>query len=436
MAQVKQATIRQSKSLTGLALHTGNKVKMTLKPAPANSGLVFCRTDLDDKPTVAVHVDNVKQVERATTLGEGNLKIHTVEHLLSALRGCQIDNVVVELDANEPPILDGSAAGFVELIQSCGREEQHATVSFFELREPVRVEGKDGAYMIAWPGETFAVSAVNANHLNKYTQHRHWDERSGNYAGEIARARTFVFYEEVEPLMEKGLIKGGSLENAIVIRGEAILAKEPLRYEDEFVRHKILDIIGDLALFPLRLKAHIYACKPSHALNVQLAQAIHKQYQRYQAQMRPVDYPMSGDSGLDSKDIMKILPHRYPFLLVDRVLRFEGDLKAVAQKSVTLNEPYFQGHFPGHPVMPGVLQLEAMAQVASIIVLRMPEFAGRLGYFMSADKVKFRKPVVPGDTIIMHVELTKARSKIAKASGQVFVNGEVVSEAELMFTVI
>jgi UDP-3-O-[3-hydroxymyristoyl] N-acetylglucosamine deacetylase/3-hydroxyacyl-[acyl-carrier-protein] dehydratase len=202
------------------------------------------------------------------------------------------------------------------------------------------------------------------------------------------------------------------------------------------VRHKIFDIIGDLALFPLRIKAHIHACKPSHALNVELAKAIYKQYKNYIAQLMPVENIPTGEGALDINEVMKILPHRYPFLLVDRILRFEGNHKATGQKSVTINEPFFQGHFPGHPIMPGVLQLEAMAQVASILMLRQTGNAGRLGYFMSADGVKFRKPVMPGDTLLINVELLKARGKIAKANAVCTVNGEVVSEAELMFALV
>jgi UDP-3-O-[3-hydroxymyristoyl] N-acetylglucosamine deacetylase/3-hydroxyacyl-[acyl-carrier-protein] dehydratase len=436
MASLKQTTIREAKSVKGHALHTGSEVTLTVKPAAANSGYVFKRIDLPDEPTVTAHIDNVKQVERATTLGEGSVKIHTVEHLLSALRGCGIDNAVIELDANEPPIGDGSGRLFIELIEKAGKQELDAVVAEYELHEPVRVTGRDGSYLIAWPSDRFEVSCTNANHLGKHTQYRTWNPETGNYAKEIAPARTFVFYEEVQSLMEKGLIKGGSLENAVVIRGDAILSREPLRFEDEFVRHKILDIIGDLSLFPVRLKAHIYAVKPSHALNVELAREIYKQYKQRLAQRMPFEQQLAGEGGMDTADIMKILPHRPPFLLVDRILGFEGDNKIIGQKAVTMNEPFFPGHFPGHPVMPGVLQVEAMAQVASILLCRASGVAGKIGYFMSADKVKWRKPVVPGDTLIIEVELTRARGKIARAYGVCRVKNEIVSEGELMFGLI
>src|ERR1700733_7383504 len=436
MASLKQTTVREAQSVKGFALHTGSDVTLTVKPAAANTGYIFKRIDLPDEPTVAAHIDHVKQVERATTLGEGSVKIHTVEHLLSALRGCGIDNALIEINANEPPIGDGSGRLFIELLEKAGKTELDAPVAEYELNEPIRVTSRDGGYLIAWPSDRFEISCTNANHLGKHTQFRTWNPETGNYAKEIALARTFVFYEEVQPLMEKGLIKGGSLENAVVIRGDAILSREPLRYEDEFVRHKILDVIGDLSLFPVRLKAHIYAVKPSHALNVELAREIYKQYKQRQAQRMPFEAAPMGDGSMDTQDIMKVLPHRFPFLMVDRILGFEGNIKAVGQKAVTMNEPFFPGHFPGHPVMPGVLQVEAMAQVASILLFKNTGVGGKIGYFMSADKVKWRKPVLPGDTLIIEVEMTKFRGKIAKATGLCRVKGEVVSEAELMFGIV
>jgi UDP-3-O-[3-hydroxymyristoyl] N-acetylglucosamine deacetylase/3-hydroxyacyl-[acyl-carrier-protein] dehydratase len=436
MAVRKQTTVARAASIKGEALHTGNHVTVTLKPAAADTGYIFKRLDAPDEPTIAAHIDHVKQVERATTLGEGNLKIHTVEHLLSALRGSGIDNALIEIDANEPPIGDGSARIFLQLIEQAGREELEANQHTFSLREPVCVRGKDGGYLAAFPSDKFEISCTNANHTGQHTQYLHWQETGHDYAKEIGQARTFCFYEEVQPLLEKGLIKGGSLENAVVIRGDTVLSREPMRYADEFVRHKILDIIGDLALVPVRLKAHIMAAKAGHALNVELGKAIYKQYKSHQAQVMPLSVMAEDSTSLDVNDVMKIIPHRYPFLLVDKILRIEGETKGVGQKSVTINEPFFQGHFPGHPVMPGVLQLEAMAQVASVILLKQRNTPGRVGYFMSADNVKFRKPVLPGDTLMIHIELTKNRGKIGKALGQCMVNGEVVSEGELTFALI
>jgi len=430
-----QTTIEREASLQGSTLHTGNKVRITLKPAEADTGYVFKRIDLPDAPTISAAVELVKQVERATTISEGAVKIHTVEHLLSALRGLGIDNVLIEMDSNEPPIGDGSADLFVQLIDKAGKKELTVPRTYFELREPLYVYGKDDSYMIALPHDGYKVTCTNANHTGFFTQFQTVDLTAESYRTEISKARTFVFYEEVQPLLEKGLIQGGSLENAIVIRGESVLSKDPLRYQNEFVRHKILDIIGDLTLCPVHIKAHIIAAKPSHGLNVEMAKALTKAYKRYLSQLMPVEYIPVGEGALDINEVMHILPHRYPFLMVDRILKFEGETRATGCKAVTINEPFFQGHFPNHPVMPGVLQLEAMAQVASILMLRRSENAGRIGFFMSADNVKFRKPVLPGDTLIIQVELTKSRGKIGKAVAQCTVSGELVSEGELSFVI-
>jgi UDP-3-O-[3-hydroxymyristoyl] N-acetylglucosamine deacetylase/3-hydroxyacyl-[acyl-carrier-protein] dehydratase len=251
---------------------------------------------------------------------------------------------------------------------------------------------------------------------------------------EIAPARTFVFYEDVKPLMDKGLIKGGSLENAVVVRGDNVLSKEPLRFRDEFVRHKILDIVGDLSLFGRPIRGHVIAVKPGHGPNTDLARLVAKQFARQMALVPPGVTPKGGDV-LDVNDVMKLLPHRYPFLMVDRVVSIDEN-KCTGVKSVTMNEQFFQGHFPGQPIMPGVLQLEAMAQVGSILLLRLPGQAGKIGFFMSADGVKFRKPVVPGDTLFIEVEMTQRKRAVAKAKGRCIVNGEVVSEAEMLFGIV
>lgn len=435
MPATVQTTVEREASVEGSSLHTGNKVTLTLRPAPADTGYVFRRIDLKDQPTLTAHVSLVNQVERSTTLSDGALKIHTVEHLLSALRGCDIDNAIIDMDSNEPPIGDGSSEIFVQLIGRAGRATLAQPRTTFELKEPLIVEGKNGAFIAAFPHDGFKVSCTNANHTGYFTQYFSTEVTPETYPKDIAKARTFVFYEEVQPLLEKGLIKGGSLENAVVIRGDSLLSKDPVRYPEEFARHKILDIVGDLALFPLRLKAHIVAAKTSHALNVEMARAIAKSHRKYLSQLMPVENIPLGESALDVNQVMKILPHRYPFLMIDRVLKFEGENKAVGLKSITINEPFFQGHFPGLPVMPGVLQLEAMAQLASILFLRKTDDAGRIGFFMSADNVKFRKPVTPGDTLLIHVELVKSRGKIAKAAGQCTVNGEVVSEGEMTFAI-
>ena len=284
------------------------------------------------------------------------------------------------------------------------------------------------------PDDKFRVSCTQAGPNNRFTQFFSAEISPALYEREIALARTFVFYEEVAPLMEKNLIRGGSLENAIVVRGDAVLSKEPLRFADEFARHKILDIIGDLALIGTRIRGHIIAVKPGHAVNAELARAIVKQHAKITALSVPRTFP-PGEGGLDINQVMEILPHRFPFLMVDRILGFEGETKCTGLKTVTVNEPYFAGHFPGHPVMPGVLQVEAMAQVASILLMKLAKSSSRIGYFMSADEVKFRKPVFPGDTLFIHAELIKARSnRLAKAHCSCVVNKAVVSEGDLMFT--
>jgi UDP-3-O-[3-hydroxymyristoyl] N-acetylglucosamine deacetylase / 3-hydroxyacyl-[acyl-carrier-protein] dehydratase len=430
-----QQTLASSASLAGSALHTGEKVTLTLHPAPAGFGRKFKRSDLPDEPIIEAKVENVKTVERATTIAEGAVKVHTVEHVLAALAGMGVDNALIEMDANEPPIGDGSAHPYVELIKKAGVVAQEAHRPFFQVNEPMHLETKSGSLMTIVPDDKFRVSCTHAGPDGRFTQFHSTEITPAIFEREIARARTFVFYEDVKPLMDKGLIQGGSLENAIVIRGEAVLSKEPMRYKDEFVRHKILDIVGDLALFGRPIKGHVIAVKPGHGPNTDLVRALSKRHAQTMAMVPPTVTPKGG-AVFDAQDLMKMLPHRYPFLMVDRIIGFEGEMKCTGVKNVTMNEPFFQGHFPGHPVMPGVLQLEAMAQVASIIILRLPGQAGRIGYFMSADEVKFRKPVVPGDTLFIHVEMTRARGKIAKATGRCVVNNEVVSEAELMFAFI
>ena len=426
-----QQTLARSVSLTGSSLHTGGAVTLTLHPAAAGQGRRFRRKDLADEPTIEARVDNVKTVERATTIAEGGVKVQTVEHVLSALAGMGVDNVVIEMDANEPPIGDGSALPYLQLIQQAGVVEQAASRPVFEVTEPIHLETKSGSLMTIVPDTAFRISCTQVGPDGRFTQFYSTEITPEIYAKEIAPARTFVFYEDVKPLMDKGLIKGGSLENAVVIRGDSVLSKEPMRFKDEFARHKVLDIIGDLSLLGRDIRGHVIAVKPGHGPNTELARALAKQHARTAALMPPAVIPKGGDV-LDVNDVLRLLPHRYPFLLVDRV-SMEGDDRCTGIKQVTINEWYFQGHFPNHPVMPGVLQLECMAQVGSILLLRQPGNAGRIGYFMSADSVKFRKPVFPGDTLVIEVTITHRKRVVMKTKGRCLVNNEVVSEAEMMF---
>ena len=429
-----QMTFAKSAAVSGTSLHTGEKVTLKVQPAPPDSGIKFRRKDLQEEPMIDARIENLKTVERATTIGEGSVRVHTVEHVLAALSAMGIDNAIVEMDANEPPIGDGSAQPFVELIKKAGVVAQETPRRFFHVREPLHVESKTGAMIVLLPDDKFRISCTQAGPNGRFTQFFSTEISPAIFEREIAPARTFVYYEDVQPLMEKNLIKGGSLENAVVVRGDAVMSKEPLRFADEFARHKILDIIGDLALTGQRIRGHIIAVKPGHAINAELARAITKEQAKTIAMSPPRQFP-PGEGGLDINEVMQILPHRYPFLMVDRILGFEGEMKCTGVKSISINEPYFQGHFPGHPVMPGVLQVEAMAQVASVLLMRIAKSASRIGYFMSADSVKFRKPVFPGDTLFIQAEITKARGgRIAKASCCCMVNDAVVSEGELMFT--
>ncbi len=324
----------------------------------------------------------------------------------------------------------------MELIKAAGLKEQEAPRGIFEIREPIYQETRDGTILTILPDKKFRISCTNVGPGGRHTQYYSTEINPETYEKEIAAARTFVYYEDIAPLMEKGLIKGGTLEAAIVVRGESLLSKQPLRFPDEFVRHKILDIVGDLMLSGKRILGHVIAVRPGHGPNTELARSITKEYNQMRSMVPAALNLPSGEAVLDINEVMNILPHRYPFLMVDRIIGFEGETKCRGVKNVTINEPYFQGHFPGHPIMPGVLQLEAMAQVASIVLLRMPGNEGKIGYFMSADKVKWRRPVLPGDTVVIDTEILKAKRSIATALGRCTVNGQVVSEAELMFSLV
>ena len=430
-----QHTIAAPASLEGTSLHTGQKVTLTIKPAPADHGFKFRRVDLPDQPFIDADVSKVQTVERATTLAEGSVKVHTVEHILSALTGMGIDNALIEMDANEPPIGDGSSAPYVELIKSVGRTEQNKPSKVWEIREPIHFDNKNGSTITIVPDKEFRVSLTNIGPDGRFTQFFSTVVTPETYEKEIAPARTFVYYEDVKPLLDKGLIKGGSIENAVVIRGEEIMSKEPMRFDNEFARHKTLDLIGDLMLGGKRITGHVICVRPGHGPNTEMAKILQTEYTRMRSMVPPLSIP-SGEAVLDINDITKILPHRYPFLLVDRVVDFEGDNKCTGVKNVTMNEPFFPGHFPDHPIMPGVLQVEAMAQVASILMLRKPENQGKIGYFMSADNVKWRRPVLPGDTLFIEAEILKIRRNIGFATCRCLVNGEVVSSGDLKFALL
>ena len=443
---MKQRTILREATLAGKSLHTGKEVRLTLKPAPVNAGYVFRRTDLYGKPELRPLVQSVaEELVRSTDIASGHTRIHTVEHVLSALSGCGIDNVVIEMDASEPPIMDGSAKHFVNLIQQAEPTEQEADREAFVLDQPISVtEGNRS--IIALPHDGLRITCTSADDRGIHTQHLSLDINPESYIAGIAPARTFTIYEDIEPLLKMGKIQGGSLDTAIVIKGDKILSKEPLRFVDEFVRHKILDIVGDITLLGRPLKAHLVAVRPGHALNARLTAKLHE---RMSAPPKPKPEKVAevkgssarmvraSESSLDIRRILDILPHAYPFVLIDRVVEFISPDELRAIKNVTFNEPFFQGHFPGNPVMPGVLQVESMAQAAGILMLRRVSAEGKVAFFMSADKVKFRAPVVPGDQLEIHVVLTKTRgNKLAVAQGTCQVAGKTVSSAELMFSIV
>jgi UDP-3-O-[3-hydroxymyristoyl] N-acetylglucosamine deacetylase/3-hydroxyacyl-[acyl-carrier-protein] dehydratase len=436
----QQQTIKRAVSFSGIGIHTGSKVNMTWKPAPVDHGIKFVRVDLDSKPVIEPHIRNIRDVTRWTTIGSDHSVIHTVEHVLATLNGYGIDNLLIELDGNEPPVGDGSSKPFVQMVKQADIQPQEGKREIFQPREVVHVEVGD-SMAIVLPSEQLRVSCtIHFGKPGLDAQFLSLAVEPETFETQISPARTFAFYEEIQYLIDKGLIKGGSLENAVLIRNESILATEPLRFRDEFVRHKILDIVGDITLLGRPLAAHIVVIRPGHALNAELTKALARLVEKQEPTVAfAPPLPAGAGTGEAAMDVMKLLnimPHRYPFLLVDRILKIEGEEKIVGLKNVTINEPFFQGHFPGHPIMPGVLQLEAIAQVAGVLMLGAAENAGKVAYFMSANNVKWRKPVRPGDQLIIEVEMGKARGKIGKAKGICKVAGEIVSEAEVMFSIV
>ena len=438
---LNQQTLNRPASFSGIGLHSGNRVNMTILPAPANSGVRFRRVDLEGSPEIEARVENVAETTRSTTLARGNVKIHTVEHVLAALAGYGIDNAVIELDSNEPPIADGSSREFCKIIQAAGIVPQAEKRESYLPTEPIELETGESV-MTLFPDEGFKITCTSADKMGRFTQFYSTEITPKSWERELSHARTFCFYEEIEHLIKNNLIKGGSLENAVVIRDDAVLTTEPLRYPEEFVRHKMLDIVGDLSLLGRPVRGHLIAVRPSHAANCEMVRQIFAQMTKplraaqtfspppaNRAAAEPV---AAADGAMEIEQMMKLIPHRPPFLFVDRIAKIEGN-KITGVKNVTINEGYFQGHFPGHPIMPGVLQLEAMAQVAGVLLLKQVEAANQVAYFMSAENVKWRRPVLPGDTLIIEVELTKIRGRIGKAKGICKVGGEIVSEAEVTF---
>ena len=425
---MQQRTLRGVVKMSGKGLHTGEDVSVALRPASENHGIVFQVKDVHIPASIA-YIDDLV---RGTTLSKDGVKVHTIEHLLSALFGLGIDNVLVEVGGSEIPILDGSAKPWVEALLKCGFENQSAERIYWEITEPVSIEEADRSIMI-FPSDDFRITCTSTDDRKTHTQHLSLAIDPETYAQEIANARTFTTYEDIEPLIKMGKIKGGTLDCAIVIKGDKLLSNEPLRYADEFVRHKILDIVGDLALLGKPIKGHVVAIKTGHALNAELVQKVFQQEIEEDLEL-PAE---ENQALLDIHEILKRLPHRYPFVMVDRVLSSTEDT-LVAIKNVTINEPCFTGHFPENPVFPGVLQIEAMAQAAGLLMSLKLGQSGAMNnvYFMSVDKVKFRSVVQPGDQLRIEVKLLKIKNnRIGYAEGQCFVKEKVASSAEFMFMI-
>jgi UDP-3-O-[3-hydroxymyristoyl] N-acetylglucosamine deacetylase/3-hydroxyacyl-[acyl-carrier-protein] dehydratase len=403
-------------------LHLGVQCRITFQPAQAKQGIYFRRTDRPDMPRIRAHVSEVSGSDRNTQLGRGDQSVHTVEHVLAAVAGLGIDDVTIEMDGPEPPILDGSAAPFLAALSEAGLAPLEGEPEFLDLTEPVRII--DGASVYeAYPCDRLELDVtIEFPHPLIGKQSRRFTITEESFATELSRARTFGFVHEVDALRAKGLIKGASLANAIVLDDTDILSGD-LRWADEFVRHKAMDCVGDLALTGARVRARIVAVKPSHRGTITLVRELVKAGRK--------------EKGMYTiEDIMKVLPHRYPFLLVDRILEIEEKKRIVGLKNVTINEPFFQGHFPGHPIMPGVLIIEAMAQVGGMLMLgSLEDPDSKVVYFMSLDNVKFRRPVKPGDQLRFELEVVQLRGTVCKMRGVGKVDGDVVVEADMTATI-
>lgn len=457
---MNQLTLKAPFSLSGKGLHTGLELKATFTPAPVNHGYKFKRTDLEGEPVIDAVAENVIETQRGTVLGKGGAKVSTVEHAIAALYAAGIDNCLIEINGPEMPILDGSAILYTDKIEEVGLEEQNAEKDFFIIKEKMSCRDEQtGSVLTIYPDDHFSVEVmVEYNSKVLPNQFAMLDDIA-DFNREVASARTFVFVREIEQLLKYGLIKGGDLDNAIVIYDEPIdqetmdgicdlvgvqrmhverlgyLNPQPLKWDNEPTRHKLMDVIGDLALVGRPLKGRVVAVRPGHTVNNKFARMIRKEVRHTEVQS-PY-YNPNIEPVIDVNGIRALLPHRYPFLLIDKIIEIDKK-HCVAVKNVTVNEPFFPGHFPQEPVMPGVLQVEAMAQAAGVLVLNYLDEPEKYStYFLKIDNVKFRQKVVPGSTLLLNVSLmTEIRRGCAVVKGYAFVGEKVACEAEFMAQII
>ena len=432
----KQKTIQNEFSLSGIGLHSGCHVKLNFKPAAENTGITFVRVDLPQAPVIKAELSNVfsdAKIPRCTSIGRAEMTIHTVEHLMAVLCGVGISNLTIEINAKELPGLDGGGNDFLKAIKQAGILEQKAQREVFEIKEPLGVSS-GGSSIYVFPSNKYQIAyTLDYDHPWLHSQFFTTELDEKIFEREIAPCRTFCLESETKELKSVGLGQGATYENTLVV-GQAGVKGNQMRFKDECARHKVLDLIGDLYLLGMPIKGHVFAVKSGHQLNIELLKKIWEQKEKYQKKTSVPIYDLAGKKEIDIQGIMKILPHRYPFLLVDRVVEIETGKKALGIKNVTINDGFFQGHFPARPVMPGVLMVEAMAQTAGVVILTSKDHHGKVAFFMAADKVKFRKVVVPGDQLLMEVEVVRDRASSAQVHARARVGTEIVAEAEMIFS--